>query len=267
MRQLLGRPRGHRVWTRRRALLTSIALVALGTAGGASPALANKAFKEEFLIFSQCPTSAAAICLYSKTTSGEFKIDLKTVPINKPVVLQGGTALVLTPTPLIPALNGETISKTPLEVPGGLVGIGGLGGEVTATAEIAGPVSNVLVASNNLLNEYRHGRDAADQGETRQPRARRRMLRRHRRGTDRARISRPGRPARRSRRRRSAAPKANARPKRSSTSLASRAPRSWTTASPCLAPQGAAERCRLSSTWRSTPTWGCPPRRGRTLLS
>ena len=153
MRQLLGRPRGHRVWTRKRALLTSIALVALGTAGGASPALANKALKEEFLIFSQCPTSTAAICLYSKTTSGEFKIDLKTVPINKPVVLQGGTALVLTPTPLVPALNGETISKTPLEVPGGLAGIGGLGGEVTATAEIAGPVSNVLVASNNLLNE------------------------------------------------------------------------------------------------------------------
>ena len=154
MRQLLGSSGRRRGSSRRGlALLATFAAVSLLSAGAASSALANKAFKEEFQIFSQCPVSTAAICLYSKTTSGEFKIDLKTVPINKPVLLQGGTPFVLTPTPLIPAANGETLSKTPLEVPGGLVGIAGLGGEVTATAEIAGPASNVLVGSNNLLTE------------------------------------------------------------------------------------------------------------------
>ncbi|HTR89361.1 MAG TPA: hypothetical protein VMG62_04530, partial [Solirubrobacteraceae bacterium] len=41
---------------------------------------------------------------------------------------------------LVGASDGETLSRTPLTVPGGLVGVEGVGGEVTATTELAGPV-------------------------------------------------------------------------------------------------------------------------------
>ena len=94
----------------------------------------------------------AAICLVATTSSGEFVIDHKTVPIEKTITLQGGLATeAFTAQPLLGALDGNTLSKTPLTVPGGLVGIGGLGGEVTATAEIAGPVSSVIINKGNLL--------------------------------------------------------------------------------------------------------------------
>jgi hypothetical protein len=150
MRQLLRKLVGHGVWTCKRALLTSIAVVALGTASGVSPALANKAFKEEFLRFSDCPLKTASFCLYSSTTSGEFKIGLKTVPIDKTLVLQGGILFSLEEQSLIPAADGNTLPRVPLEVPGGLLGIAGLGGEVTATAEIAGPSSGVKLNASNL---------------------------------------------------------------------------------------------------------------------
>lgn len=76
----------------------------------------------------------------------------KTVPINHTVLLQGGLASsAVTEQPLIGATNGETLSKTALTVPGGLAGIGELelGGEVTATAELVGPPSSIIV---NRLN-------------------------------------------------------------------------------------------------------------------
>jgi hypothetical protein len=84
--------------------------------------------------------------VYSKVTSGEFTLGSKTVPINKTVILQGGIGP--SSNKLVAAANGETLSKTALTVPGGLVGIEGLGGEVTATAELAGSVE---LSSTNLV--------------------------------------------------------------------------------------------------------------------
>jgi hypothetical protein len=112
----------------------------LASLGAASPALAG--LKKEFSVFSQCPINAPGVtgCVYSTTTSGEFKIGNKTVPISKTVVLQGG---VTEASPqLVSAANGETLSRTALPVPGGIIGIELLGPltEVTATAELAGPV-------------------------------------------------------------------------------------------------------------------------------
>jgi len=132
---------------RERTLVIAMALAAAFVSlGAASPALASK-IKEEFVPFADCPVEAAADCLVANTTGGEFVLDHKTVPITKTVTIQGGiaTALPLTAQPLVGAVGGETLSKTPLTVPGGLVGIEGLGGEVTATAEIAGPPSSVIV--------------------------------------------------------------------------------------------------------------------------
>ena len=150
--------------TPRRSLLVAaiaclVTLVALSMAG---PALGRtkkltKEEKAEFLPFAQCPLASAEICLLAGTTGGEFVIGSKTLPITKPILLQGGLAESILqtggPQPLIAAANGETLSKVPEEVPGGLLGVGGLGGEVTATAELAGPVSSVIVSPGAVLVE------------------------------------------------------------------------------------------------------------------
>jgi hypothetical protein len=128
----------------------AVALAALAMAaalGSASPALAG--LQHEFAVFSDCPVAnpAVGVCIYSTTTSGEFKIGNKTVPIDKTVVLQGG--IKEGSTELIPAADGNTLSKTPLLVPGGIIGIELLGPltEVTATAELAGTVQVSTLAT------------------------------------------------------------------------------------------------------------------------
>jgi hypothetical protein len=134
------------------AFLLAVSVVALGAA---PPALAESPLKEDFLPFADCPVETAASCFIAETTSGEFVIDRKTVPIEQTVTLQGGLpTTAYTPQPVIGAVGGETLSKTPLTVPGGLLGVNGLeglGGEVTATAEIAGAPSLVTVSRQALV--------------------------------------------------------------------------------------------------------------------
>ena len=110
---------------RRRTLTLVLAIgVPLAALGVASPALASNPYS----VFEQCPTKTAGVhfCLYGTTTKGEFAIGKTKVPINKTIVLQGG-ALPTEPSEasgayyLIPAKNGESLSKTELNVPGGLL--------------------------------------------------------------------------------------------------------------------------------------------------
>jgi hypothetical protein len=110
----------------RRRMLTLVLAVGIPIAalGVASPALASNPYS----VFEQCPTTYPGVhfCLYGTTTSGEFAIGKTKVPINKTIVLQGG-ALPTEPSEasgayyLIPAKNGESLSKTELNVPGGLL--------------------------------------------------------------------------------------------------------------------------------------------------
>ncbi len=124
-----------------RRLLAGAMAASLALLVAAAPALAKKKVNEEFEPFAQCPISTHGVhyCVVANTTSGEFKVGSKTVPINKTITLQGG--LTESSNDLVPATNGETLSKTPLTLPGGLIGIE-LGGvtEVTATTELVGPV-------------------------------------------------------------------------------------------------------------------------------
>ncbi len=126
-------------WRAHRLLLALAgALVALFCVAASA---AHAGIDQELAVFSDCPISTpeVSICAYSTVDGGEFKLGSKAVPINKTIVLQGG----LRPgsDQLVPAADGNTLSRTALTVPGGLVGIEGLGGEVTATAELAGPVT------------------------------------------------------------------------------------------------------------------------------
>jgi hypothetical protein len=112
------------------------------------------------------------LCLYSETTSGSLTIGSKTTPISKtPVVLQGGVTVNPATEELIflGAEDGNTLTKVPQPVPGGLLGVtaptwwpkflqdlfnntinNGFTG-VTATMELAGPASSVHVNPAALI--------------------------------------------------------------------------------------------------------------------
>jgi hypothetical protein len=129
---------------------------------------ATAAPKGEFAPFAQCPTNNATVtaCLFTENTSGSVTTGAKTVPIKNKVILQGGfgnSDPVTGVSPFVGAKNGETLSKTPQPVPGGLLGVtapswwpqilkdlfnetinNGFTG-VTATVELAAPASAIKV--------------------------------------------------------------------------------------------------------------------------
>jgi hypothetical protein len=109
--------------------MAAVALaVPLAALAAASPAMAEP--QGIFKIFKECPTEIAGVslCSVDTTTSGKFTLGDTTVPINQDIVQQGG--FVKTGNPEngreffgLPAKNGESLSKTELNVPGGLLDI------------------------------------------------------------------------------------------------------------------------------------------------
>jgi len=159
--------------------LASLRSAVLGTGAAsllvlavAAPAMATP--KGDFAVFAQCPLKNPEVnlCVFVQSTGKEFIIGNKTVPVNKTITLQGGSILneETGAETFVPAANGESLSKTPLTVPGGLFGIKapeswpkwlqewfnnqineGFTG-VTATAELVG---NPGISRTNLL--FREG--------------------------------------------------------------------------------------------------------------
>jgi hypothetical protein len=101
------------------ALIASLAIV---SSASAEP-------KGIFKKFSDCPlsTPGLAVCTFAQTTKGEFSIGSTKVPINQTITLQGGGIPTGGPNFneyfLLPATDGNSLSKTPLNVPGGLTDI------------------------------------------------------------------------------------------------------------------------------------------------
>lgn len=155
----------------KRLLLASVLAAALMV-----PTTASAAPTGEFARFAKCPLTNSVVyaCLYAETTSGSFTLGNKTVPVKNPVILQGGIETV-EPKELLGELkfygasDGNTLSKTPQPVPGGLLGVtapswwpqllkdlfnetinNGFTG-VTATVELAAPATSVKVSLINTL--------------------------------------------------------------------------------------------------------------------
>jgi hypothetical protein len=150
------------------------ALTVVGVLAGASSASAVTHHpKGEYAPFADCPLSNAKSteCLLATTSSGEFVIGKEKVPIVNPITLQGGVEGFLTgEEKVIAAEDGNTLSKTPQKVPGGLAGLvkcneisnfieriacelvfeNGVTG-VNATTELAAPASSIGLHSFNLL--------------------------------------------------------------------------------------------------------------------
>ena len=147
-----------------------VALAALGLAGAAQAKLTGN-----YTRFEQCPYPNTEVrkCLYSTTNSGEVVLGNKKVPIEKPVVLQGGMGAVGEDefAKFFAATNGITLSKAPQNVPGGLAGIvpeasspplvkalikfffeNSLTG-LNSTLELAKPATEIRVSENHLAGE------------------------------------------------------------------------------------------------------------------
>lgn len=162
----------HRRIVRARVVAVTTAVAAIAALSVAPVASAHSG---EYAKFNNCPSTnpAVTVCLTSVTTGGEFLLGSKTVPIVNPVTLQGGYGEITEPTftaPFYAATNGETLSKTPQPVPGGLSGLvnckeislswlrsscevifeNGLTG-VNSTLELARPASEISVSPLHLL--------------------------------------------------------------------------------------------------------------------
>jgi hypothetical protein len=146
----------------------------VGALASLSLAAAASAHSGDFARFNYCPSTNAEVfkCLYSETTGGSIVLGKKTTPIVNPVTLQGGYSSTNAAkehiSSFFAATNGETLSKTPEPVPGGLLGIvppessgwlvkelskfffeNGLTG-VNATLELAQPASSIKISEYNL---------------------------------------------------------------------------------------------------------------------
>jgi hypothetical protein len=162
-------------WTgnRWRALIMAAALTAMLAI--ASPALATEHHPTgEFAPFAQCPLSNPTVeqCIVAQSSSGKFVVGKKTVPIENTITLQGGFHENEEGVQEFHgAENGDTLSKTPQTVPGGLLGIKapeswpvwlqewfnefinkGLTG-LTETTELAKPATDIGISTTNLLFE------------------------------------------------------------------------------------------------------------------
>jgi hypothetical protein len=157
----------------RKALLTaavlSLSLLALGAAtAGAAP-------MGEWAVFAECPTGNVELagCIVARTESGEITIGNQTVPITNTLTLQGGfTENEAGEQGFVAAANGNTLTKAPEKVPGGLAGLvscpeikniieraacelvfeNGLTG-VNATTELAAPASSIGLNEESVLTE------------------------------------------------------------------------------------------------------------------
>jgi hypothetical protein len=147
-----------------RKLFVAAALAAMMLVPASQASASSHHPTGEFAQFAECPLSRATLvaCAFSESNGGSFTIGKKTVPLKNPVVLQGGFEFTETGgTQFYGAENGETLSKTPQPVPGGLLGIeapawwpeflrnlfnetinNGFTG-VTATVELAAPATSI----------------------------------------------------------------------------------------------------------------------------
>lgn len=149
-------------------ILTLVAMVVVPMAFAASAAASEPT--GEYKIFNNCPWENTEVkeCIYSETTSGKVLIGSEEVPIEKKILLQGGTRLNKETHKEVfyAAKNVETLSKVAQTVPTGLLGLfpesavpwwlrplykAVLG--VNAITELAKPASEIGISSTNLAAE------------------------------------------------------------------------------------------------------------------
>jgi hypothetical protein len=160
-----------------RRLFIAAALIATMLVPASSATAASHSPTGEFAQFNECPLSRATLfaCVYSESNGGFFQIGKKNTPLVNAVILQGGIEPKVGGEfgefSFFGAENGDTLSKTPQPVPGGLLGIeapgwwpkflrdlfnetinNGFTG-VQATVELAAPATSIRVNTLNIILE------------------------------------------------------------------------------------------------------------------
>jgi hypothetical protein len=101
----------------------------------------------DFVNFGDCPMNNPSVnqCIWAQTTSGQFSIGSTEVPITKAITLQGGLIFIEEPRSetFVGARDGNTLSKTPQTVPGGLL-------KIVAPSFFGEPLSKIF---NEFINK------------------------------------------------------------------------------------------------------------------
>lgn len=107
----------------RKTSLCTAALTAALTLASASAAHAGTP-SGPYAMFKFCPYTNPSVgsCVVNTTSSGTLKIGSTTMPIDKPIVMQGGIESI-GQSPFYAAVGAPTLSAPPAKVPGGLLGI------------------------------------------------------------------------------------------------------------------------------------------------
>jgi hypothetical protein len=166
---------GHAVTrARHRAAVATLGLAVAATALFAAPSAWATTHHPtgELAPFADCPLSNpnTTVCNVGKTEGGEITIGSQKVPITNPILIQGGVHIEGSTDQFIGAEDGNTLSKSPQKVPGGLLDFvkcneisnfieriacelvfeNGTTG-VTATTELAAPASSIGISFDNLF--------------------------------------------------------------------------------------------------------------------
>jgi hypothetical protein len=120
------------------------AAVAVSLVSAGAPAAAA-APTDVWAVFAQCPVHTGGVegCIYAPVEGGYLALGETVVPVAKTFVLQGGFlegGEGESAHPLAAALDGETLTKVGLVIPGGL-----FGRPLDAVTELAAPASSILL--------------------------------------------------------------------------------------------------------------------------
>jgi hypothetical protein len=100
--------------------------------------------KGEYADFNDCPlgTSGVSQCVYAVFSSGELLLNKLDVPIKHSITLQGGLIVTGKEETFVNTTEGQTLSKTEEEVPGGFTGLEKTESTpMTLTLELVGAVA------------------------------------------------------------------------------------------------------------------------------
>lgn len=140
--------------SKRGVVLSWVSIFAVAGAGASTavPAVTREP-TGDFSAFKQCPrfTAGVSLCIYVKALGGEAVLGKRSIPLQAPIVVQGGIDVNEHTSPwtetFVGSLNGETLSRTPQSIPGGL-----FGRPLWMTLELVGPASEIRFSKDNFEN-------------------------------------------------------------------------------------------------------------------
>ncbi len=136
-------------------VIASGAFLAAGSSGPAGAESNPTDSPSSLAQFANCPVDVAALatCLYSSTTSTTFEIGSTTITSSAPTTLSLGLRYTKSGQPVVvlPDNGTQALQSPAVPVPGGLTGIGALGGGVLAVTATPQLVGLPTVSLANLL--------------------------------------------------------------------------------------------------------------------